>query len=104
PTLYSLARTEYGAGGSSSCNSSLQLTSGVSSSCVFVDVTQGDIDMPCVLSTSNIRLNPGGGVTSSGVSNSCYIPSGSFGVLSTTANSSYSPAFTAGVGWDFATG
>jgi subtilase family serine protease len=33
----------------------------------------------------------------------CYLPSGTTGVLS-TSNNSYVAAFTAGVGWDFATG
>ncbi len=42
---YSIANTEYGASGNLSCNSSLGNTIG--SSCVFNDVTQGSIYLPC---------------------------------------------------------
>ena len=80
---YSLAAAEYGPSGSSGCNS----TNGnaTSTTCVFYDVTQGDIDVDC-----------------SG-SNNCYRPSGTYGVLS-SSSSAYAPAFTATTGWDFATG
>ena len=83
PTYYSLANAEYGTSGSTSCNS----TSGnaTSSSCVFYDTTQGDMDVNCT-GTHN-----------------CYRPSGTNGVLS-TSSSSYSPAYRTGTGWDFATG
>jgi len=83
PTYYSLAKTEYGASGSSSCKSTLGKS--VASSCIFYDVTQGDMDVPCAGSTN------------------CYTPSGTYGVLS-TSNSAYEPAYPAGIGWDFATG
>jgi uncharacterized repeat protein (TIGR01451 family) len=36
-------------------------------------------------------------------SDDCYLPSGTYGVLS-TSDSSYAPAFNATTGWDFATG
>ena len=73
PAYYSLAATEYGSGGSTSCNSALG--NAVASNCIFYDVTQipllytgsgtgGDIDVPC------IGMN-------------CYAPSGTYGVLST---------------------
>jgi hypothetical protein len=76
PTYYSLAATEYGTSGSTSCNSALG--NAVASNCTFYDVNQiqlltgwagggptgGDIDVPC------IGLN-------------CYLPSGTYGVLST---------------------
>jgi len=62
PEYYSRAATEYGAGGSTSCNSALGNT--VASNCIFYDVTQGDNDVPCY-----------------GVN--CYLPSGTYGVLST---------------------
>jgi hypothetical protein len=67
PTYYAIAKSEYGAGGSSNCNSSTQpiLPRGLSTSCVFYDVTQGDIDLNC-RGTRN-----------------CYIPSGTNGVLNT---------------------
>ena len=85
--LYQLAATEYGAGGSSSCNSSNGNT--VGSSCIFYDVTVGDIDAPCQ--------------ADSGTLYNCYLPSGTYGVLS-LSNNAYQPAYTANTGWDFATG
>ena len=83
PSYYSLANTEYGTTGSASCNSTLG--NGVASSCIFYDVTQGDMDMNCT-GTQN-----------------CYTPSGTYGVLS-TSNSAFYPAYPATVGWNFATG
>jgi subtilase family serine protease len=83
PILYSLASTEYGASGSTSCNSTLG--NGAQNDCIFYDVTQGDMDVNC-----------------SGTHN-CYDPSGAYGVLS-TSNSAYQPAYGTGTGWDFATG
>jgi hypothetical protein len=80
---YQLAAGEYGAGGSSACNA----TNGnaVASSCIFYDVTIGDIDANCT-----------------GAYN-CYLPAGNVGVLS-TSTTAYAPAFPATLGWDFATG
>jgi Pro-kumamolisin, activation domain/HYDIN/CFA65/VesB-like, Ig-like domain/Cep192 domain 4 len=83
PAYYSLAATEYGSGGSASCDSSLG--NRADSSCIFYDVTQGDMDVPCT-GTHN-----------------CYKPSGTYGVLS-TSNSAYQPAYGTDTGWDFATG
>jgi subtilase family serine protease len=83
PTYYSLAKTEYGASGSTTCNSTLG--NGVGASCVFYDVTQGDMDVDCT-GTHN-----------------CYLPSGTYGVLS-TSDSSYAKAYGTTTGWDFATG
>ncbi len=83
PTYYSLAASEYGSSGSSTCNSTLG--NGVASSCIFYDVTQGDMDVNCTGSYN------------------CYRPSGTYGVLS-TSNSAYSPAYGTTTGWDFATG
>ena len=80
---YSLANSEYGASGDSSCNSTLG--NAVSSSCVFYDVTQGDMDVDC-----------------SG-SHNCYLDSASIGVLS-TSDSAYDIAYGTQTGWDFATG
>jgi Pro-kumamolisin, activation domain/FG-GAP-like repeat len=82
PTYYALATSEYGSSGNSSCNSNLGNT--VASTCIFYDVTLGDMDVPCQ------DVN-------------CYIPSGTYGVLS-TSTSAYAPAFGTHVGWDFATG
>lgn len=80
---YSLAAKEYGSTGNTSCNS----TNGnaVGSTCVFYDVTQGDMDVVCT-GTHN-----------------CYKPSGTYGVLS-TSTTAYAPAYATGTGWDFATG
>jgi Pro-kumamolisin, activation domain/Divergent InlB B-repeat domain len=89
PVLYKLAAAEYGSSGSSACNSSNGNT--VSGSCIFYDVTAGDMVAPCTNypNTSNYY--------------SCYLPSGTYGVM-TTNPSAYAPAFGTGVGWDFATG
>ncbi|MGA7872771.1 MAG: protease pro-enzyme activation domain-containing protein [Candidatus Binatus sp.] len=83
PAYYALANAEYGSGGTASCNSTLG--NGVASSCIFYDVTQGDIDVPC-----------------SG-SHDCYTPSGKYGVLS-ASDSEFAPAYPTGTGWSFATG
>jgi subtilase family serine protease len=80
---YALANNEYGTGGNSSCNSTLG--NAVGSSCVFYDVTLGDMDVPC----TGFR--------------DCYTPSGSIGVLS-TSDHSYEPAYGTTTGWDFSTG
>jgi hypothetical protein len=89
PVLYKLAAAEYGANGSSACNSSNGNT--VSGSCIFYDVTAGDMVAPCTNYPNTTNYY------------SCYLPSGSYGVM--TLNSSvYAPAFATGLGWDFATG
>jgi len=87
PTYYSLAAAEYGASGNTSCNSSLGKN--VAGTCIFYDVTQGDMDMPCQ--------------SVFGALSDCFQPSGAFGVLS-TSHSAYQPAFATNTGWDFATG
>jgi hypothetical protein len=83
PTYYTLAAKEYGASGSSSCNSSLG--NKIGKSCIFHDVTAGDMDVPCTGSRD------------------CFDSSVGFGVLS-TSDSSFRPAYGATTGWDFATG
>ena len=67
PTYYAIANAEFGASGNATCNSSNQSVPrrGVSSTCVFYDVTQGDIDVNCT------------------GTNNCWIPSGTRGVLNT---------------------
>ncbi len=82
PVYYQLAAAEYGASGSSSCNSSNGAAA--ASSCIFYDVTQGDMDVDCA--------GP-----------NCYLADGSVGVLS-TSNSAFQSAYGTNVGWDFATG
>jgi|HubBroStandDraft_6_1064221.scaffolds.fasta_scaffold00414_15 subtilase family serine protease len=81
---YKLAAAEYGATGNPSCSSTLG--NAAASNCVFYDVTQGDMDVPC---------SPG--------SHDCYFPSGTIGVLS-TLDGMYEPAYGTTTGWDFATG
>jgi subtilase family serine protease len=83
PAYYQLADTEYGVSGNSSCNSSLG--NAVGGSCIFYDVTQGDMDVNCTGTYD------------------CYRPSGTYGVLS-TSDSAYQLAFGTQTGWDFATG
>jgi subtilase family serine protease len=83
PVYYQIARTEYGSTGSAACNSSNG--NAVSASCVFYDVTQGDIDVNCT------------------PPHKCYDPSGANGVLS-KVKTSYEPAYVGHPGWDFATG
>jgi subtilase family serine protease len=82
-TYYPLAANEYGVSGSASCNSSSGNAAGAS--CIFYDVTLGDMDADCT------------------GSHNCYLPSGTYGVLS-TSNSAYQPAYATTTGWDFATG
>ena len=88
-TYYSLARAEYGSSGNANCKSSLG--NGVSSSCIFYDITQGDNDQPCIVGDPNCFA---GGVPT--------VPTG-IGVLS-TSKSSFHDAFAANAGWDFDTG
>jgi subtilase family serine protease len=83
PVYYKLAKTEYGSAGSTGCNS----TKGKSaaSTCIFYDTTLGDMDVNCTGTYD------------------CYLPSGRYGVLS-TSDSADKIAYGTGVGWDFATG
>ncbi len=90
PIFYDFARNEYGSPSSpntftlASCNSSKG--TGVSSSCIFHDVTLGSNDVPCY------------------GTNNCYGSTGDdYGVLS-TSNSQLKEAYPAHTGWDFATG
>jgi hypothetical protein len=83
PTYYTLAAKEYGTSGSSTCNSALGNT--VGNACIFRDVTKGDMDVNCT------------------GTHSCYKPSGTYGVLS-TSTTAYKPAYGTATGWDFATG
>ncbi len=73
---YSIANTEYGASGNASCNSSLG--NAIGANCVFNDVTQGSIYLPCAYSSSN---------ATSGRLYNCYRPSATdktadYGVMS----------------------
>ncbi|HZD30957.1 MAG TPA: S8 family serine peptidase, partial [Candidatus Angelobacter sp.] len=89
PRYYAIAAAEYGPSGSATCNSALG--NGIGKSCVFNDVTLGDIDANCQAhSGSTGKVD-------------CYLPSGLVGVLS-TSNSAYQPAYLTGTGWDFRSG
>ncbi len=84
---YALANQEYGSSGSSTCNSSLG--NAAASTCVFYDVTAGDMNVNCR--------------ALGGTLHNCYLPSGTNGVGSLTTTS-YSPIYNSTSGWDFATG
>ncbi len=97
PRYYALAAAEYGPTGNPSCDSSLGNATG--SSCIFHDVTLGDIDGYCIANRNGTYYN-------------CYHPGTTSGVLS-TSNSAYQPAYPTGPdapfttssrGWDFGSG
>ena len=97
PRYYALANAEYGPTGSTTCDSTLG--KGVAGSCIFYDVTLGDIDGYCIANRNGNYYN-------------CYHPGTTTGVLS-TSNTAYQPAYPTGPqppftgnsrGWDFATG
>jgi subtilase family serine protease len=81
--FYQLAAKEYGASGNKKCSA----TKGnkAASSCVFYDVEEGDNDVDCTGPYD------------------CYLPSGQYGVLS-TSDAKYRIAYAARRGWDFTTG
>ncbi len=72
PTYYSIAKTEFGTTGNSSCFS-INETAG--NSCTFNDITQGDIDIDCRHNGSVFKAD-------------CFLPSGTNGALGTQAISS----------------
>jgi subtilase family serine protease len=79
-TLYSMAKSETFA----SCNSTAGLSGGSASTCVFNDITKGNISVPCTGGSTGCSKTSTGG----------------FGVLA----SGGAAAFTAGTGYDLATG
>jgi subtilase family serine protease len=80
---YALARQEYGSDGNRHCDSSLGPHG--DSRCVFHDVTLGTDSQDC-----------------KGPAN-CFLPSGTYGVMS-TSDSSYEPAFKTHPGYDYPSG
>ncbi|MGA3156087.1 MAG: S53 family peptidase [Steroidobacteraceae bacterium] len=80
---YALARQQYGFNGNPQCDASLG-TRG-DSHCVFHDVTLGNDSQDCKGSAN------------------CYLPSGTYGVMS-TSDSSYEPAYRTHPGYDFPSG
>jgi subtilase family serine protease len=91
---YQLAANEYGAAGSSICNSSNG--NGVDSGCVFYNVTQGDNAVNCAGNQNCF------GSTASTTRGRRTVVSATGGL--STAGGSYAPAYGAGIGWNFATG
>ncbi len=69
PTYYSIANTEFGTSGNSSCYS---VNEAAGNSCVFNDITQGDNDINCVFNPGVFKAD-------------CYAPSGTNGTLGTQA-------------------
>ncbi len=90
---YKLAAKEYGAQGSSTCDSS-NGPSAATSGCIFHDVTLGDITVNCAGSMNCY------GYVASQPGLLFGHPDGALSV----SNGSYTPAFGAATGWDFATG
>ena len=75
PTYYLIAKAEFGSTGDPACYSINQpAEKGLAPSCVFYDVTQGDMNVDCAYNGTN----DGAGV-------GCYLPSGNYGALSTQA-------------------
>jgi subtilase family serine protease len=99
PTLYKIANQEYGASGTTTCNSSSLAVAprGSVYNCPFYDITLGDMDVNCLAFTT--------GSGHDGQLHNCYLPSGTNGVLTTdNTNSTYVLAYGTNAGWDFATG
>jgi subtilase family serine protease len=95
PIYYSIANTEFGASGSASCNS--EASGGPASSCVFNDITLGDIADACKKSSGRTP-----------VAYNCDIVGTNTYGASSTSNTALAPnaagAYGATTGWDFATG
>ena len=90
---YKLAAEEYGARGSTKCNSSGGTVASPTlpaSSCIFYDVTAGDMDVPCTGTTNCYGYSKSGSTRIDGA-------------LS-TSTVTLVPAFGTGTGWDYATG
>jgi subtilase family serine protease len=94
---YALAAADDLFGGKAGCNSTLG--TGANPDCVFHDVTLGDMTVDC----APLETTTSTGETETIGKFDCYLPSGTFGVLS-QSNHSYEPAYPAAPGWDFATG
>lgn len=83
PTLYGLARAQYGTGATPAAGCKANDTS-----CVFHDVTVGDIDVPCFAGTAD-----------------CFVKKGQqYGVVSDGGRASLVTAWKTNKGYDYATG
>jgi subtilase family serine protease len=92
-TYYKLAATEFGTSGSTACNSNGGTAAAPvlpASTCIFNDVTLGDIDVNCTGTTNCYGYGKSGRTTYQGV-------------LS-TSSTTLGPAYPATTGWDYATG
>ena len=83
PVYYALAASQYGSSGNPNC--SANLGRGIESDCIFHDIIAGNNSVYC-----------SGG-------NNCYLPSGTYGVLSTSLSANY-PAYKGKSGYDATTG
>jgi subtilase family serine protease len=99
---YRLAANQYGLSLSTACNSAAG--NGAGSGCMFYNVSLGDIDVNCAgtqacygSASPSIQVGVGGGRRGFGYQ------SVTDGALSVSSQS-YSPAYGAGAGWNFATG
>lgn len=90
PVYYAIAASEYGTSGSTLCNSSAQPLPrrGVATTCVFYDVTQGDIDVNCTQGSPNC-YDPGAagnqGSLSTGTISGLTVSAGGTGYTSAPA-------------------
>lgn len=89
---YSLAAQQFASAGNSACDASQTTGALPASTCIFHDVTRGDMDIPC-------GVGPGGKLYN------CFGSAGgkNLGELS-TSNSTGDPAYPATGGYDLATG
>jgi subtilase family serine protease len=98
--LYQIAAQQYGSTanpnvtGLSECNANQGNATG--STCVFHDVTSGDIFVPCGKNTPNCYLTGASNTSGNCARSGC-------GILSTSLTAEQ-PAYPAAAGWDFATG
>jgi subtilase family serine protease len=105
PVFYGLAASRYGT--NAYCTSANGNAAG--SDCIFYDVTEGDMDVNCAGSHDCYGPSSANGDPQKRYSERGFPPRGWFtqsdggGVLS-TSDSSYSIAYGAAPGWDFATG
>ena len=91
PIYYAIAKSEYGGSGSAACNSSNFTTvprRGQETTCVFYDVTQGDMDVNCTFGTPNCFGATSGhsdGTLSTGSLSGLTLTAGGSGYTSTPA-------------------
>jgi hypothetical protein len=91
PVYYSIAKSEYGFAGSALCNSSSFTTvprRGQETTCVFYDVTQGDMDVNCTFGKPNCfgaTAGKNNGALSTGTISGLTLQSGGAGYTSPPA-------------------